>query len=183
MTSTNNGYIGASITPAADVETRTGTRGVAAVLAPDEAASFLWDGSRPESIRDARLFVPLMLAFLRAPEAIFTSKSLVFGRFIYGPHQVLDIPTRVPLRPLVEFLCPPLGLLAGRETADLLLSEEHYRDYLIAGLFQESSRLDQHLFCLLPSVLTISQGKGISVCEEAQASLPNKRSSASGIAR
>jgi hypothetical protein len=76
-----------------------------------------------------------------------------------------------------------LERLSDGEAYDLLLSEEHYRDYLVAGLFQESSRLDQHLFCLLPSVLTIPQGKGISVCEEAQASLPYKRSSASGVAR
>ena len=52
-----------------------------------------------------------------------------------GFYEVLDVPARVPLRPLVEFLRPPLGLFAGFETSNFLLPEEHYRNYLVTRFF------------------------------------------------
>src|SRR5215210_4445627 len=54
---------------------------------------------------------------------------------LYGPHEVLDVAARVPLRPLVELLRPPLGLLAGREARNLPLLEEHYRNHPVARFF------------------------------------------------
>lgn len=87
------------------------------------------DGCRSEAcgMRASSYF--LYVGFARAPEAIFARKNLVFARLLHGAHEVLNVPAWIPLRPLVEFLCPPLGLLAGREATDLLLSERQTPRY------------------------------------------------------
>ena len=61
----------------------------------------------------------------------------MFTRLLYGPHEVLNVPARVSLRPLVKLLRSPLGLLAGREASNFPLLEEHYRNYLITRFFHE----------------------------------------------
>jgi hypothetical protein len=82
-------------------------------------------------------------------------RLLLFARLLHGPHEVLHVPAWVSLRPLVHLFGPPLGLFERREPGDFPFPEEHYRDYLVTGLSQESSRLDPRLFCLLTSVVTM----------------------------
>ena len=48
---------------------------------------------------------------------------LLFGGFLDGSHQVLDVAARVAFRPLVQFFSPPLGLFAGGEPAHFLLTK------------------------------------------------------------
>ena len=80
-------------------------------------------------MRDARLFILLIRGIRKGAGSDLRQKNLVFARLLHGAHEVLNVPAWIPLRPLVEFLCPPLGLLAGREATDLLLSERQTPRY------------------------------------------------------
>ena len=55
----------------------------------------------------------------------------------HGLYEVLDVPTRISLRPFVELLRLPLGLLAGLKASNLPRAEEHYRDHFVTSLFQQ----------------------------------------------
>ena len=57
--------------------------------------------------------------------------------YLYGPDEVLDVPTRISLRPFVELLRLPLGLLAGLKASNLPRAEEHYRNHFVTSLFQQ----------------------------------------------
>jgi hypothetical protein len=54
---------------------------------------------------------------------LFIRTALVFASLLHGPHEVLHVPARVALGPLVQLAGPPLGLLAGREAPDLLFED------------------------------------------------------------
>ena len=108
---------------------------------------------------------------------------LVSAVLLYGFYGVLNVPARVPLGPLVELLCPPLGLLEGRETGDLPLLEEHHRNHLVTGLFQRNSCLDHCSFCLLLSAFTMPLGKETFMRRGAKTLQPEQLGGTSGIAR
>src|SRR5215211_7862444 len=55
----------------------------------------------------------------------------------YGPDEELDVPTRISLRPFIELLRLPLGLLAGLKASNLPRAEEHYRNHFVTSLFQQ----------------------------------------------
>ncbi len=116
-------------------------------------------------------------------EVLSEAGLFVSAGLLYGPHEVLDVPARVPLRLFIELLRPPLGLLAGREASNLLLLEKHYRNHFIAGLFHQNLRLDPPSFCLLISAFTIPLGKGISVRGKVETPSPKKAGDASGAVR
>src|SRR5215210_4925350 len=86
---------------------------------------------------------------------LLQGRLLLFAGLLHGTYEVLYVPARVSLRPLVHLFGPPLGLFERREPGDFPFPEEHYRDHLVTGLSQGSSLLDPRLFCLLTSVLTM----------------------------
>src|SRR5215208_1194476 len=63
--------------------------------------------------------------------------TLISTGLRYGPDEELDVPTRISLRPFVELLRLPLGLLAGLKASNLPCAEEHYRDHFVTSLFQQ----------------------------------------------
>src|SRR4051794_35214991 len=79
----------------------------------------------------------------------------------HRPDEVLHVPARVSLRPLVELVRLPLGLLVGREASDLSLPEEHYRNYPVTCFLQQILCLEPHSLCLLISGFTLELGGGL----------------------